>query len=249
MNEILKMEGINKIYGDTVKTQVLYDIDLAFQAGSFNSIIGQSGSGKSTLLNIMGTLDRPTSGTIRIGDEETSKLSAKKLSLLRNDWLGFVFQFHYLLPEFTALENVCIPGFIAGTNKNELIKKAKYLLAALKVEDRAEHKPNELSGGEKQRVAIARALINNPSIILADEPSGNLDSKNAKDLYEIIFGLREEFAQTFVIVTHNMQQAARVSDYTGFFLNGYLVEFNRTSELFVNPFDKKTEDYITGRFG
>jgi len=201
---MIKIENIYKSYDNL---EVLKGINMQIAKSEIVSVLGASGAGKTTLLQIIGTLLKPDKGSVFINETNVVGLKDKKLANFRNQEIGFVFQFHHLLPEFTALENVCIPGFIAGTNKNELIKKAKYLLAALKVEDRAEHKPNELSGGEKQRVAIARALINNPSIILADEPSGNLDSKNAIDLYEIIFGLREEFAQTFVIVTHNIEHA------------------------------------------
>ena len=187
-NVVLEAQALNKTFNDGLQAvDVLKNVSLSINRGEFVAIVGSSGSGKSTLLHILGGLDVPSSGTVTILGQPLSALNETKRGELRNKHLCFVYQFHHLLPEFTALENVCIPGFIAGTNKNELIKKAKYLLAALKVEDRAEHKPNELSGGEKQRVAIARALINNPSIILADEPSGNLDSKNAKDLYEIIF--------------------------------------------------------------
>ena len=210
MNEILKMEGINKIYGEAVKTQVLYDINLSFQAGSFNSIIGQSGSGKSTLLNIMGTLDRPTSGTIRIGEEETSKLSAKKLSLLRNDWLGFVFQFHYLLPEFTALENVLIPYEIKhGKVDAAGIKRAKELLNLVGLEEVQNNLATKMSGGQQQRTAIARAMMNQPKIILADEPTGNLDTDSTEMVYELMRNINEEFKTTFVIITHDKKIAEK----------------------------------------
>lgn len=201
---MIKIENIYKSYGSL---QVLKGINMQIQKSEIVSVLGDSGAGKTTLLQIIGTLLKPDSGSVLIDNTNIIDLKDKKLANFRNQEIGFVFQFHHLLPEFTALENICIPGFIGGANKNDLIKRAKYLLKVLKVEERAEHKPNELSGGEKQRVAIARALINNPSIILADEPSGNLDSKNAKDLYDIIFGLREEFAQTFVIVTHNIEHA------------------------------------------
>ena len=208
VNEILKMEGINKIYGEAVSTQVLYDINLSFQAGSFNSIIGQSGSGKSTLLNIMGTLDRPTSGTIQIGEEEISKLSARKLSLLRNDWLGFVFQFHYLLPEFTALENVAMPLMLRqGTNFKDVQKQAEYLLERVGLTHRLTHKPGELSGGERQRVALARALVAKPALMMADEPTGNLDRKTASKIFELLMDLRQEFNMAMLIVTHDEQLA------------------------------------------
>lgn len=210
MNEILKMEGINKIYGEAVQTQVLYDINLSFQAGSFNSIIGQSGSGKSTLLNIMGTLDRPTSGTIQIGEEEISKLSARKLSLLRNDWLGFVFQFHYLLPEFTALENVLIPYEIKhGKVDAAGIKRAKELLNLVGLEEVQNNLATKMSGGQQQRTAIARAMMNQPKIILADEPTGNLDTDSTEMVYELMRSINEEFKTTFVIITHDKKIAEK----------------------------------------
>lgn len=210
VNEILRMEGINKIYGEDVKTQVLYDINLSFQAGSFNSIIGQSGSGKSTLLNIMGTLDRPTSGTIHIGDEETSKLSPKKLSLLRNDWLGFVFQFHYLLPEFTALENVLIPYEIKhGKVDAKGMKRAKELLNLVGLEEVQNNLATKMSGGQQQRTAIARAMMNQPRIILADEPTGNLDTDSTEMVYELMRKINEEFQTTFVIITHDKKIAEK----------------------------------------
>ena len=210
MNEILKMEGINKIYGEAVSTQVLYDINLSFQAGSFNSIIGRSGSGKSTLLNIMGTLDRPTSGTIQIGEEEISKLSARKLSLLRNDWLGFVFQFHYLLPEFTALENVLIPYEIKhGKVDAAGIKRAKELLNLVGLEEVQNNLATKMSGGQQQRTAIARAMMNQPKIILADEPTGNLDTDSTELVYELMRSINEEFKTTFVIITHDKKIAEK----------------------------------------
>ena len=210
VNEILKMEGINKIYGEAVSTQVLYDINLSFQAGSFNSIIGQSGSGKSTLLNIMGTLDRPTSGTIQIGEEEISKLSARKLSLLRNDWLGFVFQFHYLLPEFTALENVLIPYEIKhGKVDATGIKRAKELLNLVGLEEVQNNLATKMSGGQQQRTAIARAMMNQPKIILADEPTGNLDTDSTELVYELMRSINEEFKTTFVIITHDKKIAEK----------------------------------------
>ncbi|MDD3741537.1 MAG: ABC transporter ATP-binding protein [Bacteroidales bacterium] len=198
------IDNIYKSYGNL---QVLKGINLEVGKSEIVSVLGASGAGKTTLLQITGTLLKPDSGRILINDTDTGSLNEKKLAQFRNQHIGFVFQFHHLLPEFTALENVCIPGFIANKNKTEIKQKAIELLKALQVEDRANYKPNQLSGGEKQRVAIARALINNPTIILADEPSGNLDSKNAKALYEIIFELRKNFEQTFVIVTHNLEHA------------------------------------------
>jgi len=186
---------------------VLKGIDLEIKKGEVISIVGASGAGKSTLLHLIGTLDRPSSGNIYFNNEEVSLLNDEKLSAFRNKHIGFVFQFHHLLPEFTALENVCIPAFIAGVKKKEAVEKAKSLLDYLKLSDRLEHKPAELSGGEQQRVAVARALINDPSVVLADEPSGNLDSASAVELHELFFQLREKFKQTFVIVTHNDQLA------------------------------------------
>jgi lipoprotein-releasing system ATP-binding protein len=184
---------------------------LEVHQGEIVSIVGASGAGKSTLLHILGTLEKPDSGTLMIDQTNVFELSAKKLALFRNQKIGFVFQFHHLLPEFSAIENVCIPAWIAGTGKKESMKKAMELLEILNLKDRAEHKPNELSGGEQQRVAIARALINNPAIVLADEPTGNLDSQNSKAIFDIINNLRNQFGQTFIMVTHN-QELADLSD-------------------------------------
>ena len=202
------VKDIHKSYGDL---KVLKGISLSISHGEIVSIVGASGAGKSTLLHIMGTLDRPDSGMLQIGRTNTEKLSDRKLSAFRNKSIGFVFQFHHLLPEFTALENVCIPAFIAGIGKREAESRAKKLLISLGLEDRMEHKPSALSGGEQQRIAVARALINQPSVVLADEPSGNLDSVNAKELHKLFFRLREEFKQTFVIVTHN-EELAEMAD-------------------------------------
>jgi len=201
---VIKTKDIHKSYGSL---EVLKGIDLEIKKGEVISIVGASGAGKSTLLHLIGTLDRPSSGNIYFNNEEVSLLNDEKLSAFRNKHIGFVFQFHHLLPEFTALENVCIPAFIAGVKKKEAVEKAKSLLDYLKLSDRLEHKPAELSGGEQQRVAVARALINDPSVVLADEPSGNLDSASAVELHELFFQLREKFKQTFVIVTHNDQLA------------------------------------------
>lgn len=186
---------------------MLKGIDLAINKGEVVSIVGASGAGKTTLLQIIGTLDKTDKGSVKIEDTEITKLSSKKISRFRNKHIGFVFQFHHLLPEFNALENVCIPAFIAKISKQEAEKKANELLEYLGISERSHHKPSELSGGEQQRVAVARALINNPSIILADEPSGNLDSTHAKELHKLFFKLRKEFNQTFVIVTHNEELA------------------------------------------
>lgn len=195
---------IYKSYGNL---QVLKGISIEIQKSEIVSVLGASGAGKTTLLQILGTLMQPDKGEVIINGINVLNLPEKKLAAFRNLEIGFVFQFHHLLPEFTALENVMIPSLIANKNKNDTQAKAMELLDILNIKDRADHKPDELSGGEKQRVAIARALINNPSVILADEPSGNLDSKNAKELYNIIFDLRDNFKQTFVIVTHNNEHA------------------------------------------
>ncbi len=198
------VENIKKSYG---QLEVLKGINIKVDKGEMVSIVGSSGAGKTTLLQIMGTLLKPDSGNIIINNVNTSQLSEKALAKFRNRSIGFVFQFHHLLPEFTAFENVCIPGYIGNFNKKETEEKALDLLNRLGLSERANHKPAELSGGEKQRVAIARALINNPEVILADEPSGNLDSKNATELYNIFLELRKDFNQSFVIVTHNEEHA------------------------------------------
>ncbi|MES2140129.1 MAG: ABC transporter ATP-binding protein [Bacteroidota bacterium] len=190
---------------------VLKGVTLTIDEGEIISIVGASGAGKTTLLHILGTLDRANSGTLEINNINISALSDKKLAEFRNKNIGFVFQFHHLLPEFTAIENVCIPAFIAGTSESVAEAKAKELLTFLGLAERMDHKPNELSGGEQQRVAVARALINNPAVVLADEPSGNLDSATAKELHELFFTLRKKFNQTFVIVTHN-EELANMAD-------------------------------------
>ena len=191
---------ITKSYG---KLQILKGVNLEIKQGEIVSIIGPSGAGKSTLLHILGTLDTPDSGSVLLKEIEINKLNGKNLSNFRNENIGFVFQFHHLLPEFTALENICIPAFIAKKSKKHAEKRATELLTMFGLENRAHHKPSQLSGGEQQRVAVARALINNPAIILADEPSGNLDSENAEALHSLFGRLRDEVGQTFVIVTHN----------------------------------------------
>ena len=201
---MIKVENIHKSYGDL---KVLQGVDLLIKKGEIISIVGASGAGKSTLLQIIGTLDLPDTGSVAINEINTSKLNDKALSLFRNKNIGFVFQFHHLLPEFTALENVCIPAYIHKTPKAEAEKRAMELLNKLGVAERASHKPSELSGGEQQRVAVCRALMNNPAVILADEPSGNLDSASAKELHQLFFTLRDELNQTFVIVTHNNELA------------------------------------------
>jgi lipoprotein-releasing system ATP-binding protein len=205
---MITARGIHKSYNNL---NVLKGIDLEIKKGEVISIVGASGAGKTTLLHILGTLDKADSGSIEINNTVIHTLKDKELSRFRNKEIGFVFQFHYLLPEFTALENVCIPAYIAKTNSHEVKQRAKDLLIMLGLQDRLEHKPSELSGGEQQRVAVARALINNPSVVFADEPSGNLDSANAKELHNLFFTLRDKFSQTFVIVTHN-EELAQMAD-------------------------------------
>lgn len=201
---LIKAENIHKSYGSL---EVLKGVDIEIQRKEVVSIVGPSGAGKSTLLHIIGTLDRPNSGKVTIGNTDINSLGDKQLSAFRNKHIGFVFQFHHLLPEFTALENICIPAFIAKTSRDEAERKALELLSFLGLEARKNHKPSELSGGEQQRIAVARALINKPDVVLADEPSGNLDSASAKELHNLFFTLREKFGQTFVIVTHNNELA------------------------------------------
>lgn len=202
---MIQTQGITKSFGNL---QVLKGIDLTINKGEVVAIVGPSGAGKTTLLQIIGTLDTPDAGTLSINGTETSRLSEKELAAFRNKNIGFVFQFHQLLPEFTALENVMIPALIAREKASDAEKRAKEILDFLKLSDRMTHKPAELSGGEKQRVAVARALINNPSVILADEPSGSLDTKNKEELHSLFFELRDQMHQTFVIVTHDEQLAA-----------------------------------------
>ena len=201
-------KNIHKKYG---VVEVLKGVDIDIQKGEIASIIGPSGSGKSTLLHILGTLDKGDSGSISMNNVLINSLNGKKLAAFRNKHIGFVFQFHHLLPEFTALENVCIPGWLAGRKKAIVKTEAEKLLTMLGLSQRMENKPNELSGGEQQRVAVARALINKPDIVMADEPTGNLDSVNARELHQLFFNLRKEFNQTFLIVTHN-EELAQLSD-------------------------------------
>lgn len=203
---MIKVEKITKSFGEL---QVLKGIDLEVPAGKLYSIVGPSGAGKTTLLQIIGSLSQPDTGKVFIHNQNISVMKERQLADFRNRQIGFVFQFHYLLPEFSALENVCIPAFIAKISKKEAEEKAREYLAFLGLSHRLNHKPNELSGGERQRVAVARALINNPSVILADEPSGNLDTKNRLDLHELFFTLRDQFKQTLVIVTHDESFAAQ----------------------------------------
>lgn len=205
---MIEIKNITKSFGDL---KVLKGIDLRVEKGEIISLVGPSGAGKTTFLQIMGTLLNADTGNVNINGTDVSRLSSKKIALFRNLNIGFVFQFHHLLPEFTAIENICIPGYIAKRDKKELNKRALELLEFLNLSHRINHKPGELSGGEQQRVAVARALINNPSVILADEPSGNLDTQNKNDLHKLFLSLREKFNQTFVIVTHN-SDLAEMSD-------------------------------------
>ncbi len=202
---MIRTQNINKSFGEL---HVLKGIDLSIQDGEIVAIVGASGAGKTTLLQIIGTLSRMDAGEVWYGDTNIDTLKERQLARFRNQNIGFVFQFHHLLPEFTALENVCIPGFIARKSRKQVESKAKEILTFLGLSDRLEHKPSELSGGEQQRVAVARALVNDPAAILADEPSGNLDSKNKTELHQLFFNLRDQFGQTFIIVTHDKDLAA-----------------------------------------
>jgi len=215
---MIDIRNITKSFGSL---QVLKGIDLHINRGEVVSIVGPSGAGKTTLLQIIGTLDRPDSGSVFVDDIDVTNLSQKRLSDFRNKHIGFVFQFHQLLPEFTAIENVMIPAYIAGVSQREAKQRAQELLEFMGLNDRASHKPNELSGGEKQRVAVARALINKPAVILADEPSGSLDSRNKEELHQLFFDLRDKFGQTFVIVTHD-EQLASITDRTIHLKDGML---------------------------
>lgn len=207
---MIEAKGIYKSFGNV---DVIKGIDIQIDNGEIVTIVGASGAGKTTLLQIIGTLEKADKGDVIINGQNVSKMNQRTLAAFRNKNIGFVFQFHHLLPEFTALENICIPAFIAGENKSKTLSKANQLLEYLNLTDRANHKPSELSGGEQQRIAVARALINDPAVILADEPSGNLDSQNAKELHELFFKLREQTGQTFVIVTHN-PDLAKMADRT-----------------------------------
>lgn len=215
---MIKLEGITKSFGSL---QVLKGIDLKINKGEIVSIVGPSGAGKTTLLQIMGTLDEPDAGTVQIDGTVVSRMKEKELSAFRNKNIGFVFQFHQLLPEFTALENVMIPAFIAGVSSKEANERAVKILEFMGLVERASHKPNELSGGEKQRVAVARALINDPAVILADEPSGSLDTHNKEDLHQLFFDLRDRLGQTFVIVTHD-EGLAKITDRTVHMVDGMI---------------------------
>jgi lipoprotein-releasing system ATP-binding protein len=206
MGSMLIAKGIHKSYGSL---EVLKGVDLEILKGEIVSVVGASGAGKSTLLHILGTLDRPDRGELSLNGQNLMQLKGDALSEFRNARIGFIFQFHNLLPEFTALENICIPGFIQGREEKELANRAEELAEILGIRHRLEHKPSELSGGEQQRVAVARALINNPDLVFADEPSGNLDTSNARALHELFFKLRDTFQLSFVIVTHNEELATK----------------------------------------
>ena len=218
---MIKLEGITKSFGSL---QVLKGIDLEINKGEIVSIVGPSGAGKTTLLQIMGTLDEPDAGTVQIDGTVVSRMKEKELSAFRNKNIGFVFQFHQLLPEFTALENAMIPALIAGVSSKEANDRATKILDFMGLVDRASHKPNELSGGEKQRVAVARALINDPAVILADEPSGSLDTHNKEDLHQLFFDLRDRLGQTFVIVTHD-EGLAKITDRTVHMVDGMIKKY------------------------
>lgn len=218
---MIKLEGITKSFGSL---QVLKGIELEINKGEIVSIVGPSGAGKTTLLQIMGTLDEPDAGTVQIDGTVVSRMKEKELSAFRNKNIGFVFQFHQLLPEFTALENVMIPALIAGVSSKEANDRAMKILDFMGLVDRASHKPNELSGGEKQRVAVARALINDPAVILADEPSGSLDTHNKEDLHQLFFDLRDRLGQTFVIVTHD-EGLAKITDRTVHMVDGMIKKY------------------------
>ena len=235
---MITIKDIKKSFGSL---EVLKGIDLHIEKGEVVSIVGPSGAGKTTLLQIIGTLDKPDAGSILIDNVNVTTLSQKKLADFRNRHIGFVFQFHQLLPEFTALENIMIPAYIAGTGSKAAKQRAEELLQFMGLSDRAKHKPNELSGGEKQRVAVARALVNNPAVILADEPSGSLDTKNKEELHQLFFDLRDKFGQTFVIVTHD-EQLASITDRTIHMRDGLLENLDNLDNLERLENLEKTEE-------
>lgn len=235
---MIDIKNITKSFGSL---QVLKGIDLHIDKGEIVSIVGPSGAGKTTLLQIIGTLDKPDTGTVIVDGIEVNGLSTNKLSRFRNEHLGFVFQFHQLLPEFTAIENIMIPAYIAGKKQSDARERAEELLQFMGLENRAKHKPNELSGGEKQRVAVARALMNNPAVILADEPSGSLDTKNKEELHKLFFDLRDKFGQTFVIVTHD-EGLAQTTDRTIKMKDGLLEIEDRSQETGVQTILKEIKD-------
>lgn len=217
---MIRIENLTKSFGDL---QVLKGVSLEIKKGEVISIVGPSGAGKTTLLQLIGTLDKPTGGKIYFNGEEVSQMNSKRLATFRNRHIGFVFQFHQLLPEFTAMENIIIPALIAGRDRKEAEKEAYELLRIMKLEERACHKPSEMSGGENQRIAVARALINHPDVILADEPSGSLDSRNKEELHKLFFDLRDKFGQTFIIVTHD-ETLATLTDRTIRMVDGVVAE-------------------------
>lgn len=235
---MIDIKNITKSFGSL---QVLKGIDLHIDKGEIVSIVGPSGAGKTTLLQIIGTLDKPDTGTVIVDGIEVNGLSTNKLSRFRNEHLGFVFQFHQLLPEFTAIENIMIPAYIAGRKQSDARERAEELLQFMGLENRAKHKPNELSGGEKQRVAVARALMNNPAVILADEPSGSLDTKNKEELHKLFFDLRDKFGQTFIIVTHD-EGLAQITDRTIKMKDGLLEIEDRSQETGVQTILKEIKD-------
>ena len=247
---MITLTSLSKIYRtDEIETVALENVNLTVDRGEFLSIMGPSGCGKSTLLNIMGLLDAPTTGTVEINGTHTEGMKDKQLAAFRNKTLGFVFQSFHLINSLNVMDNVELPLLYRRIGSGERKRLAKEVLEKVGLSHRMNHFPTQLSGGQCQRVAIARAIIGHPEIILADEPTGNLDSKMGAEVMELLHRLNKEDGRTIVMVTHNMQQATRVSDTTAFFLLGELVESGQTEKMFSQPQDKRTEDYITGRFG